>query len=373
MYTWDAINLWQDIPAKGTVPSPRRSPCMVSAYGGAKMILFGGLTEQSNSVLSDIYILDTATMTWTKGTDAGLLSARAETHCAVSNDFVYFLGWCGVNTIISSNLTIIYNIKNNVWQSKYSPTAEADPSAPSGGIKPTSGTGNSTNPTNPENPGKSSNMGGIIGGVVGGLAVIALVIGFFVYRKPTTSGEGQGSGIYIHTQQPTNGGMTGVGAAEGATSYPPVNPAWQNQHPQPQPQPQPIVYSQAPYTPYQPPVIHDYQQPSQIQPQIFQPQSPPSQQHQQVYENAYQQQNTYVPPSSGTAPVYSPQPEMYQQPTVYQPVGSPVTNVSPPFEHQQYQQQKPETPPALSRPPQNPQYMTPDSYMDGPRRNPQGI
>ncbi|KAF9913730.1 hypothetical protein BX616_009687 [Lobosporangium transversale] len=362
LYTWDSRDGWSRITPNGPIPSPRYGACMVSAYGGAKMILFGGI---ENTALSDIYILDISNMTWTKGADAGTPSARGYAACAVSNDL--FIAWGGggggIDPVITSNLTVIYNIKKNAWQSTYSPIPETDPSFPSGGGSPA--------------------LGAIIGGAVGGLAIIALVIGFFVYRKRQQAKKAKAPVSTSTPQHPTNGEMTvaatGAGAAEEAASVDPGKVAqyatWQYQHPQPQSQPQPTVYSQAPYALYQPPVIHDYQQPSQIQPQIFQPQSTPSQQHQQAYENAYQQQNTYVPPSSGTAPVYSPQPEAYQQPTIYQPAGGPVTNISPLFEH--HHQQKSETPTIVpSQSLHSPQLMAvSDSYVDGgsPRRSPQGI
>ncbi|KAF9349403.1 hypothetical protein BGX26_012286 [Mortierella sp. AD094] len=371
MYTWDSNSAWTLITPGGTVPSPRRSACMVSAYGGSKMLLYGGLTNQSNSVLSDIYILDTATMTWTKGTDAGVSSARAATACAVTNDLFISWGGGGVNTVITSNLTIIYNIKKDAWQSTYSPTPNT---SPSGGSNSNSGSGSSTN------------IGAIVGGAVGGVVVVALIVGFLVYRsKRNRKSEAPVSATAQFVGVPPETGTGGV-----ATAYAPISPTgptyyepWQQQQPsQPtamtvnssppmQLQSQPIDYSQPlysqPYTPYQPPIVHDYHQHQQT-PQIFQPQTQSLQHQTYPTDDLQRQQSVYAPTS--TATVYSPQMDGHNH-SIYQPSDGSVTVASPTFEN------KPEPSHHIpTRPLQNPQLISvPSSYVDGDsnRRNPQGL
>ncbi|KAF9109761.1 hypothetical protein BGX27_007228 [Mortierella sp. AM989] len=378
MYTWDSVNSWVVVTPKGDVPSPRRSACMVSAYGGSKMILYGGLTDQSNSVLSDIYILDSATMTWTKGTDAGVASARAETVCAVTNDLFVSWGGGGVKTVITSNMTIVYNIKKNAWQSTYSPIPEPSPSGGAGG----GGAGGSSGSKS-----GGSNMGAIIGGAVGGVAVIAAVVGCLVYRNKKNRKD---PGLVSNTNQ-FSGMPPATGTAAATMAYAPVSSnapeqydPWQQQQsgqqmamamstpPPLQPQPQPIAYSQPiytqSYTPYQPPIVHDYHQ-QQQPPQIFQPQTPSTQHQGYPIDDSYHQQNMHSP--SGAATVYSPHLDGQQTPTIYQPSDGSVAVSSPALEPFK----KPESPPVLSRPPQNPQLVTvPNTYVDsdGGRRNPQG-
>ncbi|KAI1309987.1 hypothetical protein EDD11_003936 [Mortierella claussenii] len=380
LYTWDSVNLWVAVDLKGSgVPTARRSACMVPAYNGAKMVLFGGLTDQSNSVLSDIYILDTTTMTWTRGADAGVASARAEAACAITNDLFVAWGGGGVNTVITSNLTVVYNIKRDVWQSTYSPTSDPGSDGSSGG-------GNGHGGDGSNGGGGSSSLGAIIGGAVGGLAVIALAVGLLLYRRrqnrkvktpvaPTQQ---------IQNQHTTTGSpLTTLGPGAGG-AYLQGDP-WQQPQPQPQlmqqgQQQQPIIFSQAPYsqpyTPYQPPIVHDYQQ---QQPLIFQP-------HQSLYDDKYQpqlqQQNLYLP--ANTTSLYNPHIDIHQQqPTVYQPtpeatyssVSASASAASPSFE-QQAKPETPTTPTPFARPPQNPQLMNvSDSYTDddSPRRGPQGV
>ncbi|ORZ11780.1 hypothetical protein BCR41DRAFT_356912 [Lobosporangium transversale] len=332
LYTWDSRDGWSRITPNGPIP------LHVMAHAWIE-----------NTALSDIYILDISNMTWTKGADAGTPSARGYAACAVSNDL--FIAWGGGGGVqIQSYFQLDCHLQHQkeclAWR-------------------------------------RQSRFGRHHRWRCWGIGHYCTRHWILCNRKRQQAKKAKAPVSTSTPQHPTNGEMTvaatGAGAAEEAASVDPGKVAqyatWQYQHPQPQSQPQPTVYSQAPYALYQPPVIHDYQQPSQIQPQIFQPQSTPSQQHQQAYENAYQQQNTYVPPSSGTAPVYSPQPEAYQQPTIYQPAGGPVTNISPLFEH--HHQQKSETPTIVpSQSLHSPQLMAvSDSYVDGgsPRRSPQGM
>ncbi|KAF8933174.1 hypothetical protein BGZ47_011001 [Haplosporangium gracile] len=50
-------SLIQFVPTSGDAPTARQGHCMVSAYGGAKMIVFGGFGNR-NLPLGDIYILE---------------------------------------------------------------------------------------------------------------------------------------------------------------------------------------------------------------------------------------------------------------------------------------------------------------------------
>ncbi|KAF9934262.1 hypothetical protein FBU30_002680 [Linnemannia zychae] len=110
----------------GMIPSARYGHCMVEAYNGTKMVLFGG-HDQSAQAMGDIYILDVNSLKWTRGTDGGASAARAYPACAVTNDL--FIAWGGeipdpsirTATATTTNITIIYNLKSHQWQSWYSP------------------------------------------------------------------------------------------------------------------------------------------------------------------------------------------------------------------------------------------------------------
>ncbi|KAG0375196.1 hypothetical protein BGX24_009430, partial [Mortierella sp. AD032] len=99
----------------GDHPTARYSHCMVEAYDGAKMILFGGY--EGGNPLDDIYILDVESMKWTKGTPGGPTVARGGASCAVTNDL--FVAWGGASrtstslelTTVTQNVAILHQIQ----------------------------------------------------------------------------------------------------------------------------------------------------------------------------------------------------------------------------------------------------------------------
>ncbi|KAF9274178.1 hypothetical protein BGZ74_004484, partial [Mortierella antarctica] len=147
-------NRW-DPPGGGSITDiARDSPCMASVYNGAMMILFGG--TQSNT-LSDIYMYDVASNTWTPGQPGVDRRVRASSACTVSGDFfIVYGGYTNKNDRNPpSELTSVYNLKTNKWVARYELPAES--------------TGLSA--------------GAIAGSVVGGVAVIAGVVLFVLYRR----------------------------------------------------------------------------------------------------------------------------------------------------------------------------------------------
>ncbi|KAK3839940.1 MAG: hypothetical protein J3R72DRAFT_476127 [Linnemannia gamsii] len=181
----------------GDRPTARYDHCMVEAYNGAKMILFGGFVN--GQYLDDIYILDVASLKWTKGTPGGPTVARRLASCAVTNDL--FVVWGGAitdpqtmaMTAVSQNVTIVYNLKTNQWQDTYSPDPYVPPLIPAVTTPPQSGagTGGGPNPTGTSTgaesgvmSGNNSSIGWIIGGAVGGLAVVGIVVALlFIFRR----------------------------------------------------------------------------------------------------------------------------------------------------------------------------------------------
>ncbi|KAG0013702.1 hypothetical protein BGZ81_000875 [Podila clonocystis] len=137
-------------------PSARDSPCMASAYNGAKLVVFGGIENGANS-MGDIYVYDIASNTWTQGEFGGVRRARASPACTVSGDF--FIAYGGyadkVNRYPPAELTSVFNLKTNKWVARYELTEE------SSGLS----------------------AGGIAGCVIGGVAVIAGVVLFIMYRR----------------------------------------------------------------------------------------------------------------------------------------------------------------------------------------------
>ncbi|KAG0055806.1 hypothetical protein BGZ83_007386 [Gryganskiella cystojenkinii] len=171
-----ADNTWIQPPVGGDIPPSRDNHCMVSDATGSRLVVFGGLNQLVQPALSDIYVLDVASMQWKKGPDAGSSVSRAAPSCGIDHDF--FIVWGGGygNTALTNNVTLLFNLQSMQWVHQFVPATPLVTAG--GGTSPSGG-------TSPGNLSTSSN-GAMIGGVVGGVAAIALIVGFFVYRRRKT-------------------------------------------------------------------------------------------------------------------------------------------------------------------------------------------
>ncbi|KAG0353562.1 hypothetical protein BG005_007166 [Podila minutissima] len=118
---------WVRITAGGG-PSARDSACMVPAYNGTKLIVYGGSVD--DIPLRDIFIYNVANATWSQGLEAGPGHARAGHACAVSGDAL--IVWGGFSVIEArtppDQVIAVYNLTSNKWIPSYiSPTGEQRP------------------------------------------------------------------------------------------------------------------------------------------------------------------------------------------------------------------------------------------------------
>lgn len=109
---------------------------LLIAYGGTKLIVAGGAISpsgtpepvNSNLALDDVYMLDVATLVWTKL--ASLPTKYYGGVCAVSGDS--FIIWGGYSTysgdmvVVQSNLggPIVLDLKANTWGTNYTPSSK---------------------------------------------------------------------------------------------------------------------------------------------------------------------------------------------------------------------------------------------------------
>ncbi|KAG0210503.1 hypothetical protein BGX33_004856 [Mortierella sp. NVP41] len=143
---------WTQLFTTGQTPPALTDHCMVSALGGSKMIIYGGTTLNS-TVQGDIYILDVATMAWTKGAAPGPAQYRRNMACTVAgNNFVV---WGGQTTNSRYMETAVYDLRTDQWTDQF--IIQTQPK-----------TGGATSP--------KSDRGRIIGIAVGVSASLAIVI-----------------------------------------------------------------------------------------------------------------------------------------------------------------------------------------------------
>ncbi|KAG0061092.1 hypothetical protein BGZ89_011750 [Linnemannia elongata] len=129
---------WTSMPIAGSVIPPfQMRSCMVSAYNGTKILLFGGNTDTTPSV-DTLYILDVPTMIWTQVDNS--LDARSDMACSVSGD--NFIVWGGYkrfpgNPFLPASATpLIYNMYLGKWTTTYTRGSNPPPPVTTGTGKP---------------------------------------------------------------------------------------------------------------------------------------------------------------------------------------------------------------------------------------------
>ncbi|KAF9436892.1 hypothetical protein BGZ76_002652 [Entomortierella beljakovae] len=171
IYVYSPKNGWSTPTVKGTIPEARFLPCFAAADSGSKIVLFGGLagsaTNSPGPALGDLYTLDVGSWTWTKGADLPSGVQKYQT-CGVSGD--YLISWGGVSgaSNTAANSTFLYNIKTSSWTSDYVPSKAL-----------------------------TSSKVAIIAGCVGGVVLIALIVGALIWRR-RRKGKNQKKAPFLH-------------------------------------------------------------------------------------------------------------------------------------------------------------------------------
>ncbi|KAF9201934.1 hypothetical protein BGZ49_007865 [Haplosporangium sp. Z 27] len=149
LFTYTSALGWKDMTSiqNGYIPSPRSSACLVSAFGGSKLILFGGVDPTRTTSLSDIYTLDVSTMTWTRGPDVDQTNSRAFASCAFSKGS--FIVWGGANAvngnaIVPQDNILVFDTTTGNWTTEYNSSPSSNNSTSGGDNNPSSPSGSHT-------------------------------------------------------------------------------------------------------------------------------------------------------------------------------------------------------------------------------------
>ncbi|KAF8938167.1 hypothetical protein EDD21DRAFT_411529 [Dissophora ornata] len=177
IYTYNTTEGWELMTPTGDVPSTRIDSCLVSAFGGTKMVLFGGYSGTQNTSLNDIYILDVAAMSWKRGPDVDISNRRDSSSCAFSNG--QFIAWGGVNTgaeqdIMASNSALVFSLNTTSWTSSYIASSSSPTAAPS-----SSPAANPSSSSVDSSSSKKTQVAVIVGPVLGAF-VVAFAIGVVI-------------------------------------------------------------------------------------------------------------------------------------------------------------------------------------------------
>ncbi|KAK3806699.1 MAG: hypothetical protein J3Q66DRAFT_445279 [Benniella sp.] len=151
--------------------------CMVSSSSGSKVVLFGGFSMTLNATVSDIFILDTATLTWKNGASGG--PVRRDGACAMSGDYFIWGGATDTVDKVVPPMTIAYNLKTDKWTSNYiTPNDNRTGTTPSG-----QGESHPTDTSSEDDTlSRTRSVGTIVGAVVGVLAIGMIIGGILLHR-----------------------------------------------------------------------------------------------------------------------------------------------------------------------------------------------
>ncbi|KAF9539437.1 tRNA methyltransferase tyw3 [Mortierella hygrophila] len=205
---------WALMATTGITPAMRSDHCMVSSEDGSKVLIYGGRLDNT-TVVGDIFILDTATQTWTPG---AVGPPRMYPACTVAGDQLVIWGGKAADNVEPPKELIIYNFVTGQWATQYTPPASYRdiknppplnrttapwPIPPEKGLVGSSG-GKGLDAA------AGSPVGAIVGGIVAGAALVA--VGVFVFRRRQSRGKrGQGDqGLNEKNERDGQSGLTGL-------------------------------------------------------------------------------------------------------------------------------------------------------------------
>ncbi|KAF9541545.1 hypothetical protein EC957_002981 [Mortierella hygrophila] len=157
---------FRSVVVNGSQPSSRTGHCFVPNTDGSTYYIVGGTTPLNIS--NEVIAFDVNKRTWTQLRPLPN-NGRTQMACAVQKDMlVIWGGFIDASAGVPDSTPLLLDITNNVWLSDFKNSTQTGPgSSPTPLIESTS----------------KSNLGAIIGGIVGGLAIVALVAGFIVFRR----------------------------------------------------------------------------------------------------------------------------------------------------------------------------------------------
>ncbi|KAK3835595.1 MAG: hypothetical protein J3R72DRAFT_494060 [Linnemannia gamsii] len=158
-------NRWNELPLEGDAVPPRvKNACLVPAYNGTKILLFGGLTS-TGAAVGTLYTLDVTNMIWSLSESTQPSQNRYGMACSVSGD--NFVIWGGQTAGGAALLgpPLIYNINTDKWATQF--------------VRGTHYTGTGSSGYDPPPMTSPADVGGAI---TAGVVVVS-VVGFIFYRR----------------------------------------------------------------------------------------------------------------------------------------------------------------------------------------------
>ncbi|KAF9429713.1 hypothetical protein BGZ94_009740 [Podila epigama] len=167
--------VWTKVTTTNT-PIAREGACMVSIDNGARLIVFGGI-DGNGTILGDIYALDVAAASWTRGPDGGINRARTGHVCAFADN--KFVAWGGQTGVVGSvpgakpEIVSVFDVAKNTWVDEFLIPGSPIPPGPIPGSPP---------PLTDQAPIEDSKIP-LVAGCGAAIIVIVVAVLVWVYRR----------------------------------------------------------------------------------------------------------------------------------------------------------------------------------------------
>lgn len=182
---------------------------------GTKIVIYGGCLR-NNTIVGELWILNVVTYTWSQAASG---PPRSHSACTIAGD--QFLIWGGKtdSEVLAPSEMLIYNIAKAEYVTQYTPPAFYKDRLPPPALRrvtapwPTktlTSWGDAGSATNGDGKGSSATKeettSAIVGGVVGGLALLGAFAGIFFLRRRLHLRQVQKSNAGVETDQTGQGG-----------------------------------------------------------------------------------------------------------------------------------------------------------------------
>ncbi|KAF9900747.1 hypothetical protein EC991_006920 [Linnemannia zychae] len=156
--------VWSTMKTSGPTPPMRADHCMAANEDGSRVVVYGG--RVNNLPNGEVFVLETATGVWTKGTPG---DPRMYVACTITGNLLLIWGGTNAAIAIPTSDMLIYNYISGTWLTSYTPPALYQGLVPP--IIPVTGPGSTRpQPSSPALSSTRSTPGSTIGGDHGSAA-----------------------------------------------------------------------------------------------------------------------------------------------------------------------------------------------------------
>ncbi|KAF9154785.1 hypothetical protein BG015_011967 [Linnemannia schmuckeri] len=173
---------WYTMLIQGVAPEVRTNHCMAANDDGTKVAIYGGWVR-NGTVVGELWILDVIAYTWIQGKSG---PPRIYCACTIAGDQLLIWGGSSASTVMAPSEMLIYNFASSEYVKEYTPPAYYKDLSPPHALRRVTAPWPTKTPTGGADAGSGGVENGatreetnsaIVGGVVGGLALLGAFAG----------------------------------------------------------------------------------------------------------------------------------------------------------------------------------------------------